>query len=103
MVSSTLGKKERVLHALLFAWYRHQIALKYSIANFKPVMLFRSKSIDESKADYLAFLNWVENVQADDFSFLTTFWASLNDSDKRQRTRQNPHRTSPKIYAGKWL
>ncbi|HHF6080292.1 TPA: DEAD/DEAH box helicase family protein [Haemophilus influenzae] len=81
LVSSTLDKKERVLHALLFAWYRHQIALKYGIANFKPVMLFRSKTIDESKADYLAFLNWAENVQADDFSFLTTFWASLNDSD----------------------
>lgn len=81
LVSSTLDKKERVLHALLFAWYRHQIALKYGIANFKPVMLFRSKTIDESKADYLAFLNWVENVQVDDFSFLKTFWASLNDSD----------------------
>lgn len=81
LVSSTLSKKERVLHALLFAWYRHQIALKYGIANFKPVMLFRSKTVDESKADYLAFLNWVENVQVDDFSFLKTFWASLNDSD----------------------
>ena len=81
LVSSTLGKKERVLHALLFAWYRHQIALKYSIANFKPVMLFRSKTIDESKTDYLAFLNWVEHVQAADFSFLTIFSTSLNDSD----------------------
>lgn len=81
LVSSTLNKKERVLHALLFAWYRHQIALKYGIANFKPVMLFRSKTIDESKADYSAFLNWAENVQADDFSFLTTFSTSLNDSD----------------------
>lgn len=81
LVSSTLNKKERVLHALLFAWYRHQIALKYGIANFKPVMLFRSKTIDESKADYSAFLNWAENIQADNFSFLTTFWASLNDSD----------------------
>ena len=81
LISSTFTKKERVLHALLFAWYRHQIALKYGIANFKPVMLFRSKMIDESKADYLAFLNWVENVQAADFSFLTTFSTSLNDSD----------------------
>ena len=81
LISSTFTKKERVLHALLFAWYRHQIALKYGIANFKPVMLFRSKTIDESKADYLAFLNWVENVQAADFSFLTTFSTSLNDSD----------------------
>ncbi|MCI3999741.1 hypothetical protein MM716_31395, partial [Klebsiella pneumoniae] len=51
------------------------------IANFKPVMLFRSKTVDESKADYLAFLNWVENVQVDDFSFLKTFSTSLNDSD----------------------
>ncbi|HFC8549065.1 TPA: DEAD/DEAH box helicase family protein [Neisseria lactamica] len=81
LVSSTLNKKERVLHALLFAWYRHQIALKYGIANFKPVMLFRSKTVDESKADYLAFLNWVENAQVDDFSFLKTFSTSLNDSD----------------------
>ncbi|VEJ38988.1 type III restriction enzyme, res subunit [Neisseria meningitidis] len=81
LVSSTLGKKERVLHALLFAWYRHQIALKYGIANFKPVMLFRSKTIDESKADYSAFLNWAENVQADDFEFLDTFSGSLNNSD----------------------
>lgn len=72
---------DEVLHALLFAWYRHQIALKYGIANFKPVMLFRSKTVDESKADYLAFLNWVENVQVDDFSFLKTFSTSLNDSD----------------------
>ena len=91
LVSSTLGKKERVLHALLFAWYRHQIALKYGIANFKPVMLFRSKTIDESKTDYLAFLNWVENVQAVDFSFLTTFSTSLNDNANEQgktRTEQ---------------
>lgn len=81
LVSSTLGKKERVLHALLFAWYRHQIALKYGIANFKPVMLFRSKTIDESKADYLAFLNWAENVQAVDFEFLDTFSGSLSNGD----------------------
>lgn len=81
LVSSTLGKKERVLHALLFAWYRHQIALKYGLANFKPVMLFRSKTIEESKTDYLAFLNWVENMQAVDFYFLNTFSTNLNDSD----------------------
>lgn len=93
LVSSTLGKKERVLHALLFAWYRHRIALKYGIANFKPVMLFRSKTIDESKADYLAFLNWAENVQAVDFSFLTTFSTSLNDSDSDNANEQGKTRT----------
>lgn len=70
LISSTLGKKERVLQALLFQWYRHKIALKYGIANFKPVILFRSKNIDESKADYEEFLTWIDNIKASDFNFL---------------------------------
>lgn len=63
LISSTFTKKERVLHALLFVWYRHQIALKHGIANFKPVMLFRSKTIDESWSDYREFLQWSQNIQ----------------------------------------
>jgi len=69
LISSTLDKKERVLQALLFQWYRHKIALKNDIANFKPVILFRSKTIEESKADYEEFLNWIENIKASDFDF----------------------------------
>jgi len=57
LISSTLDKKERVLQALLFQWYRHKIALKNNIANFKPVILFRSKTIEDSKKDYQEFLN----------------------------------------------
>lgn len=70
LISSTLDKKERVLQALLFQWYRHKIALKNDIANFKPVILFRSKTIDESKADYQEFLNWIDNISSSDFDFL---------------------------------
>jgi len=70
LISSTLDKKERVLQALLFQWYRHKIALKNGIANFKPVVLFRSKTIDESKADYKEFLNWIDNISSNDFNFL---------------------------------
>ncbi|MGI6479951.1 MAG: DEAD/DEAH box helicase family protein [Salinivirgaceae bacterium] len=70
LISSTLDKKERVLQALLFQWYRHKIALKNNIANFKPVILFRSKTIDESKADYEEFLNWIDTIEASDFDFL---------------------------------
>lgn len=81
LVSSTFSKKERVLHALLFAWYRHQIALKYGIANFKPVMLFRSKTIDESKADYLEFLQWVQSIQASDFAFLNRLLDNLKTDE----------------------
>ena len=70
LVSSTLDKKERVLQALLFQWYRHKIALKNDIANFKPVILFRSKTIEESKADYEEFLNWIDAISSSDFDFL---------------------------------
>lgn len=40
LVSTSLAKEEKILLALLFNWYRHQIALKNNISNFKPVMLF---------------------------------------------------------------
>ena len=70
LISSTLDKKERVLQALLFQWYRHKIALKNDIANFKPVILFRSKTIEESKADYEEFLNWIDAISSSDFDFL---------------------------------
>lgn len=70
LISSSLDKKERVLQALLFQWYRHKIALKYDIANFKPVILFRSKTIEESKADYEEFLNWIDTLSNSDFDFL---------------------------------
>lgn len=81
LISSTLPKKERVLHALLFAWYRHQVALKYGIANFKPVMLFRSKTIEESKQDFAEFSDWVERISAQDFEFLTALSANLNEKE----------------------
>lgn len=70
LISSSLQKKERVLQALLFQWYRHKIAIKYGITNFKPVVLFRSKSIDESRADYGEFLDWINSISAGDFDFL---------------------------------
>ena len=53
-------KKERMLHALLFNWYRNKIAIKHNIPNFKGVMLFRSKTIDESREDYNEFITLCE-------------------------------------------
>lgn len=81
LVSSQLAKKERVFHALLFAWYRHQIAIKYGIANFKPIMLFRSKTIDDSWADYQVFLEWTKNASSENFAFLTALANNLNDGN----------------------
>ena len=70
LISSSMGKKKRILQALLFNWYRHQIALKNEIANFKPVILFRSKTIEESEKDYERFIRQIDNITKDDFDFL---------------------------------
>jgi len=70
LVSSTLNKKERVLQALSFHWYRYQVAISSGIPNFKPVILFRSKRIESSKEDYEEFINWTSNITANDFDFL---------------------------------
>ena len=80
LISSTLDKKDRILQALLFSWYRHHIALKYDIPNFKPVVLFRSKTIDESYEDYDFFLSIIENLKVSDFNFLKTIEEKIFES-----------------------
>lgn len=70
LISSSLSKNERILQALLFNWYRHKIAVKNNIPNFKPVILFRSKTIEESKNDYESFLDLTSNLKLSDFDFL---------------------------------
>lgn len=70
LLSSTLEKRERILQALLFSWYRHKIALKNDLSNWKPVILFRSKTIEESKTDFEEFLVMVKNLKVADFDFL---------------------------------
>ena len=80
LISSNLEKKERVIQALLFHWYRHKIALKHRVPNFKPVMLFRSKTIAESKVDHEEFLEWTRNLTSKDFTFLDTISQSIKES-----------------------
>jgi type III restriction enzyme len=80
LVSSNVEKKNRILLALLFHYYRHKIALKNGIANFKPVMLFRSKTIEESKNDYEEFLNLTANLKAEDFNFLREIDGKIDES-----------------------
>ena len=70
LLSSTLEKRERILQALLFSWYRNKIALKNNLSNWKPVILFRSKTIEESKTDFEEFLIMVKNLKVSDFDFL---------------------------------
>lgn len=70
LVSSSFDKRKRILQALLFNWYRYKIAIKYNISNFKPVILFRSKTIEESEKDFEYFLDLVDNLKSSDFNFV---------------------------------
>lgn len=79
LVSTSLNKKKKILLALLFNWYRHQIALKNNIANFKPVMLFRSKLIEDSKKDYEYFLALISDLKQADFGFLKNVENSIKE------------------------
>jgi len=81
LIASSLSIKDRVLQALVFQWYRHKVALKYGIPNFKPVILFRSKTIADSKRDYDNFLNWVDSISSSDFEFLNTISSSMRKEE----------------------
>ena len=81
LVRSNLEQKERVLQALLLNWYRYRIGVDYGIPNFKPVILFRSKEIEKSKADYQWFLTLCKNVKGADFGFVKKLSKIKNDSD----------------------
>ena len=82
LLSSTLEKKDRILQVLIFNWYRHVIALKNGIANFKPVILFRSKTIEASKTDFVEFLKLVKNLKASDFDFLKDIESKFNEGEE---------------------
>lgn len=82
LLSSTLEKKDRILQVLIFNWYRHVIALKNGISNFKPVILFRSKTIEESKADFAEFLKMVQNLKTSDFDFLKDIESKFNEGEE---------------------
>lgn len=93
LISSSLNKKQRIIHALLFNWYRHKIAIDNKIPNFKGVILFKSKTIEDSKNDYNFFLSFIRQINKRDFQFLDNIRNDISDSDNiyeqgLQRTEQ---------------
>lgn len=70
LLSSQSDMKNRILIALLFNWYRHKIALKNNIPNFKSVILFRSKLIEESQQDFEFFQDLIKNLSKEDIKKL---------------------------------
>ncbi len=84
LISSSLDKKERILHALLFHWYRHKIALKNNIFHFKPVILFKSKDIEQSKQDYEYFTDLVNKLNIKNFDFLDGILKYIDELPQKQ-------------------
>ena len=94
LISTSLKKKDKILLALLFNWYRHQNAIKHKIPNFKPVILFRSKFIEESKIDYKEFLSLIKDLKASDFNFLKNIADNLKIGDENKAHGQGKSRVN---------
>lgn len=80
LISTSLNKKEKILLALLLNWYRHKIALKFSLPNFKPVILFRSKLIEDSKNDFRRFLDLINRLKIEDLDFLNGVESNIKEN-----------------------
>ena len=70
LIYSSFNKRQRTLLALMMNYQRHRVALANNIANFKSVILFRSKTIDDSQNDYQQFKTLIANLSPADFSFI---------------------------------
>lgn len=57
--------ENKMLNAVLLSQYRKHIAQNMGIPNFKPVILFKSNTIAESKAINETFLNMIDNLSAE--------------------------------------
>jgi type III restriction enzyme len=63
LFKSDVSKDTRILQALLSSIYKEEIANKYNL-NIKPIVLFKSTKIDESKINQKEFYTQLENLKA---------------------------------------
>jgi type III restriction enzyme len=65
VLQADLEPIDRALQAVILSQYRRKIAEKYKV-RLKPVILFKSKSIKESKENYDGFLSKIKNLSPKD-------------------------------------
>jgi len=65
VLQADLDPIDRALQTVILSQYRRKIAEKYKI-HLKPVILFKSKSIKESKENYDAFLKKIKDLKSRD-------------------------------------
>jgi len=65
VLQADLEPIDRALQAVILSQYRRKVAEKYKL-HLKPVILFKSKSIKESKENYEKFLEKIKNLTPKD-------------------------------------
>ncbi|HPO68178.1 MAG TPA: DEAD/DEAH box helicase family protein [Candidatus Pacearchaeota archaeon] len=65
VLQADLEVLDRALQAVILSQYRRKIAEKYKL-HLKPIILFKSKSIKESKENYEEFLAKIKNLKIQD-------------------------------------
>ncbi len=65
VLQADLEPIDRALQAIILSQYCRKIAEKYKL-HLKPVILFKSKSIKESKENYESFLAKIKNLKSED-------------------------------------
>ncbi len=103
LISSSFERKERILQALLLNWYRQKIATEHGIANFKGVVLFRSKDIASSKEDFEVFHNIIENLSISDFDFLKRIGSELTEWNASYEKWVSRIKEMAKTIQGEWV
>ncbi len=69
LFKSDTDKKTRILQALLISIYREQIAIKNKL-NIKPIVLFKSSKISESKGNQALFHQLIDALSVSDIELI---------------------------------
>lgn len=69
LFKSDTDKQTRLLQALVMSMYREQIAIKHQL-NIKPVVLFKSSKIAESKDNQALFHHLIDNLKVRDLAVI---------------------------------
>lgn len=71
VLQADLEPVDRALQAVILSQYRRKIAEKYKL-HLKPVLLFKSKSIKESKENYDDFLDKIKKLSSKDIQEISS-------------------------------
>lgn len=78
--------KEKMLNAVLLSQYRKRLAKKHNIADFKPVILFKSNLVKVSKQAQAEFLQLIEGLTALDLTQLIADQLKITHSEALRHT-----------------